>query len=211
MGVGGQREVGIEPKSGTSSMARTATLRCPAVLAWMDLEMTGLDPDEHVIVEIATLDHRRRPRVVAEGPDLVIHHPADALADDGRHSSATMHTRAACCPPSRRRPSRSRRRARPRSRSSRSTSPSRARCRCAATRSAPTAASSLAYLPEIEDYLHYRSRRRVDDQGAGRRWYPRRLTERARQGRGHRALDDIRESVDELRYYRGAIFKPSTT
>ena len=50
------------------------------VLVWMDLEMTGLEPSRHVIVEIATLITDDDLKVVAEGPDLVIHQDEDALA-----------------------------------------------------------------------------------------------------------------------------------
>src|SRR5262245_24200139 len=50
------------------------------VLAWMDLEMTGLDPARDVIVEIATLITDDDLEIVAEGPDLVIHQPEQALA-----------------------------------------------------------------------------------------------------------------------------------
>ena len=51
-----------------------------SVLAWLDLEMTGLDPSRHVIVEIATLVTDDELEIVAEGPDLVVHQPDEALA-----------------------------------------------------------------------------------------------------------------------------------
>jgi deoxyuridine 5'-triphosphate nucleotidohydrolase len=50
------------------------------VLIWMDLEMTGLDPGTDVIVEIATLATDDELEIVAEGPDLVVHQPEEALA-----------------------------------------------------------------------------------------------------------------------------------
>ena len=50
------------------------------MLAWMDLEMTGLDPSKHVIVEIATLITDDELNLVAEGPDLVVHATDDELA-----------------------------------------------------------------------------------------------------------------------------------
>src|SRR5919199_6957787 len=61
------------------------------MLVWMDLEMTGLDPGRHAIVEIATLVTDDDLAVVAEGPDLVVHQPAEVLAgmDD---VVRTMHT-----------------------------------------------------------------------------------------------------------------------
>ena len=50
------------------------------MLVWMDLEMTGLDPSRHVIVEIATIVTDDDLAIVAEGPDLVVHQPPEALA-----------------------------------------------------------------------------------------------------------------------------------
>src|SRR5947207_11035212 len=63
--------------TGTSS----TPLACHPVLVWMDLEMTGLDPTRHVIVEIATLITDDDLDLVAEGPDLVIAQPAEKLAE----------------------------------------------------------------------------------------------------------------------------------
>src|SRR5690242_13257506 len=64
---------------GTSSTAADPTLR--SVLVWLDLEMTGLDPARHVIVEIATLVTDDDLELVAEGPDLVISQPDERLAE----------------------------------------------------------------------------------------------------------------------------------
>ena len=51
------------------------------MLAWMDLEMTGLDPDQHTIVEIATLLTDDNLELIAEGPDLIVHATAAELAE----------------------------------------------------------------------------------------------------------------------------------
>src|SRR3546814_11670929 len=53
----------------------------PRMLVWMDLEMTGLDPARHVIVEIATIVTDDQLQIVAEGPDLVVHQPPEAMAE----------------------------------------------------------------------------------------------------------------------------------
>ena len=58
------------------------------------------------------------------------------------------------------------------------------------------------HLPEIEDHLHYRSVDVSTIKELSRRWYPAVLKNAPRKARGHRALDDIRESIEELRYYR---------
>src|SRR2546423_3884002 len=59
----------------TTGTGSTGPLACHPVLAWMDLEMTGLDPSRHVIVEIATLITDDDLELVAEGPDLVVAQP----------------------------------------------------------------------------------------------------------------------------------------
>jgi oligoribonuclease len=63
-------------------------------------------------------------------------------------------------------------------------------------------------LPEIDDYLHYRSVDVSSVKELARRWYPKVLSGAPQKTNTHRALDDIRESVAELRYYREAVFKP---
>ena len=99
----------------------------------------------------------------------------------------------------------------PRSRSwpmSASMSRSPARPRCAATRSAPTAASSPGTCPTLESYLHYRIVDVSSIKELARRWYPRAYFNSPEKNGNHRALADIRESIAELRYYREAVFVP---
>ena len=66
-------------------------------------------------------------------------------------------------------------------------------------------------LPEIEDYLHYRSVDVSTVKELCRRWYPEVYKAAPEKKGGHRALQDIRESVAELAFYRGAIFNPAPT
>ena len=68
----------------------------------------------------------------------------------------------------------------------------------------------VAQLPEIERYLHYRSVDVSTVKELCRRWYPDVLAKAPQKAGGHRALDDIRESVEELRYYRSTVFRPAT-
>ena len=65
-----------------------------------------------------------------------------------------------------------------------------------------------AYLPEIEDHLHYRSIDVSSIKELVRRWYPKIGQARPQKVGQHRALDDIRDSIDELRYYRERVFVP---
>jgi len=64
-----------------------------------------------------------------------------------------------------------------------------------------------AYLPEIENHLHYRSIDVSTIKELARRWYPDTLSKAPSKAGGHRAMDDIRESVAELRYWREAVFR----
>ena len=68
-----------------------APIRLLAMLAWMDLEMTGLDPSQHVIVEIATLVTDDDLNIIAEGPDLVIHQPEEVLAETTKAWRSVFH------------------------------------------------------------------------------------------------------------------------
>jgi oligoribonuclease len=65
------------------------------------------------------------------------------------------------------------------------------------------------YLPDIENWLHYRSIDVSSVKELVRRWYPQLNNSRPHKAGTHRALDDIRESVAELRFYRERVFVPS--
>jgi oligoribonuclease len=64
-----------------------------------------------------------------------------------------------------------------------------------------------AWLPEIEEFLHYRSVDVSTVKELARRWYPDAYSAAPKKSGAHRALDDIKESVEELRYYRKTVFK----
>ena len=164
----------------------SVSLHCPdtvvAMLAWMDLAMTGLDPSQHVIVEIATLITDDELNLIAEGPDLVVHATDDELSamDD---FVTNMHTKSGLLDQIK-------------------------------TSTVPLCGNSIGtdrrfldiYLPEIEEFLHYRSVDVSTIKELARRWYPDALAAVPRKEGGHRALDDIRESLKELAYWRGAVF-----
>jgi len=176
------------------------------MLVWMDLEMTGLDPARHTVVEIATLVTDDDLQVAAEGPDLVIHQPADALAemDDVVRK---MHTKSGLLAAI----------------ESSTLSLEDAgkqtldfiKQHVPEPRTVPLAGNSIGmdrrflatHLPEIEEDLHYRSVDVSTIKELCRRWYPDVLANAPEKAGGHRALDDIRESVEELKYYRTSVFK----
>jgi len=172
----------------------------------MDLEMTGLDPDRHVIVEIATLVTDDELEIVAEGPDLVVHQPPEALAAMDR-VVRDMHTRSGLLAAI----------------EASTTSLDEAGAATLAfilehvpdARTVPLCGNSIGtdrrflarHLPAIEDHLHYRSIDVSSVKELARRWYPAALADAPSKTGGHRALDDIRESVAELRYWRATVFR----
>jgi oligoribonuclease len=174
----------------------------------MDLEMTGLDPVRHTIVEIATLVTDDDLRVVAEGPDLVIHADAQALAamDDFVRK---MHTKSGLLD------------AMEASTLSLADAGRQTlefiRTHVPDKGTVPLCGNSIgtdrrfldAQLPDIENWLHYRSVDVSTVKELCRRWYPDIAAQAPEKGTTHRALEDIRESVAELAYYRTAIFVPA--
>jgi oligoribonuclease len=176
------------------------------VLAWMDLEMTGLDPDRHTIVEIATLVTDDDLSIVAEGPDLVIHQGEAALAEMGEVVTE-MHTKSGLLAAVRDSDIALE--------EAGSETLSFLRSHIAQARSVPLCGNSIGtdrrflarYLPEIEEFLHYRSVDVSTVKELVRRWNPKLLDAAPPKAEGHRAMDDIRESVEELRYYREHFFR----
>jgi oligoribonuclease len=172
----------------------------------MDLEMTGLDAERDVIVEIATLVTDDELQIVAEGPDLVVHQDSETLARM-EPFVRDMHIRSGLLPlieastvslPE-----------------AGSQTLAFIRQHVPTARTVPLCGNSIGtdrrflvrHLPEIEDWLHYRSVDVSTIKELVRRWYPDVLKgAKEKEGR-HRALDDIRASVDELRYYREHVFR----
>jgi len=171
----------------------------------MDLEMTGLDPDRHVIVEIATIVTDDDLNIVAEGPDLVVHATDEQLAEMDE-VVVRMHTDSGLLD---------------RIRSS-ELSLAEAGAQTLAflrehvpeARTVPLCGNSIGtdrrflarHLPEIEDHLHYRSVDVSTIKELAKRWMPDLLAGAPAKVGTHRALDDIRESIEELRFYRQALF-----
>jgi len=175
------------------------------LLMWCDLEMTGLEPDRHVIVEIALVATTVDLEVVDEGIDLVVHQDGAALAtmDD---FVLNMHTRSGLLD------------AITASTVSLADAGAEALAYLKAhvpERTAPLCGNSIGmdrrflarHLPAVEEYLHYRSIDVSTVKELARRWYPALFRKRPDKREGHRALADIRESIEELRYYRDTVFR----
>lgn len=171
------------------------------MLVWLDLEMTGLDPASHAIVEIATLITTDDLHIVAEGPNLVVHQPPEVL--EGMDEVVlSMHTRSGLI-----------------YEIAKSSISVEAAGRATLdflkqhlghTSKVPLCGSSIGtdrrflarYLPDVEDFLHYRSVDVSTLKELLRRWNPTLYGQRPRKSNTHRALDDIHESLSELRWYR---------
>ncbi len=167
--------------------------------------MTGLEPLRHVIVEIATLITDDNLNVLAEGPDLVVHATPEQLGEMGPFVTE-MHTKSGLLPEI----------------IASTITPEEAESKTleflkehiAEPRSVPLCGNSIgtdrrflaAHMPEVENFLHYRSIDVSSVKELCRRWYPDVLAAAAPKQEAHRALGDIRESIAELAYYRSTIF-----
>ena len=167
--------------------------------------MTGLDPARNVIVEIATVITNDELETIAEGPDIVVHATPDELGAM-EEVVRSMHTRSGLLLAIQSSP----------------TSLAEAgdetlaflRAHIGEPRSVPLCGNSIgtdrrflaAHLPEVENFLHYRSIDVSSVKELCRRWYPGVLAGAPPKKETHRALDDIRELIAELAYYRSTIF-----
>jgi oligoribonuclease len=177
---------------------------------WLDLEMTGLDVARHVIVEVAVLVTDSNLDPLDDGIDVVVHQPPAALAEMDDTVRA-MHTRSGLL----------------------------SAIQASTTSLAEAGEQALAYvhqhvdapgvaplcgnsigvdrrfldrqLPELDAYLHYRSIDVSSLKELCRRWYPTVFKKRPGKKETHRALDDVRESIVELAYYRDTMLRPVDT
>ena len=175
----------------------------------MDLEMTGLDPLVDVIVEVATLITDDELNIVAEGPDLVIFHPDEILAKMDPFV-VEMHTKSGLLAAI----------------SVSTTTLEDATVQTLAfikqhvpeARTVPLCGNSIGtdrrflakYMPDIENYLHYRCVDVSSVKELAKRWYPKVVMDRNAKSGLHRALDDVKESLRELSFYREKLFVVAT-
>ncbi len=175
-------------------------------LVWIDCEMTGLDLARDALVEIACLITDGELNVLDEGIDLVIKPPAEAV-DQMVPVVREMHTSSGLLDELASGVTLA---------EAQEQVLSYVRARVPDARRVPLCGNSIATdraflardMPELDSYLHYRMVDVSSIKELARRWYPRVYFASPPKHGGHRALADIRESIQELRYYREAIFVP---
>ncbi|WP_429105879.1 oligoribonuclease [Aeromonas allosaccharophila] len=173
-------------------------------LVWIDMEMTGLDPEQNVVLEIATIVTDKDLNVLAEGPVIAIHQSDEELAkmDDW---NVNTHTKSGLV--------------------DRVKASQYDEAKAIAEtldfirqwvpeRTSPLCGNSIGqdrrfmvkHMAELEAFFHYRNVDVSTIKELVRRWQPELLDQFTKSGT-HQALDDIRESIAELRFYRSHVFK----
>jgi len=174
-------------------------------IVWMDMEMSGLVPETERILEVAVVVTDGELNVVAEGPNLVVHQSEEVLEamdqwNTTHHAESGLTKRV------------------------RESTIDEAQASAAILqflaehtekRKAPLAGNSIhqdrrflaLYLPEVEAWLHYRNVDVSTIKELALRWYPKEYAARPTKKGRHRAMDDLMESIEELKYYRSALFR----
>ena len=177
-------------------------------LVWVDLEMTGLDVDQDVIVEIACIVTDSALAPLDEGIQLVVHADADTLKRMGDFVRE-MHTKSGLL--------KEIEGATVDVAAAQKATLDYVKQHVPKPSTAPLCGNSIGtdrrflarYMTELDDYLHYRSIDVSSLKELCRRWYPEVYRKRPGKAENHRALDDIRESIAELRFYRENLLIPA--
>jgi oligoribonuclease len=175
-------------------------------LVWIDCEMTGLDLGADALIEVAALVTDYDLEVLGEGVDIVVR-PDDAALEQMGDFVRSMHETSGLL-----------------EELAAGTTLADAeeqvlaylREHCPEGSRPPLAGNSVATdrsflvrdMPTLESFLHYRIVDVSSIKELARRWYPRAYFQAPEKRGNHRALADIRESIEELRYYREAVFVP---
>jgi len=171
-------------------------------LVWIDLEMSGLELEMHVIVEIASVVTDDRLEIVARGPDIAINHPQEILSlmDEWsfrHHQSSGLLDRIRASPYNCQRAEQE---------------TIEFISRYCQKGESPLCGNSVwqdrrfleRYMPRLEAFLHYRNIDVSSIKELVKRWYPTIPT--FKKKKAHLAMSDIEESIKELKYYREKVF-----
>ena len=173
-------------------------------LVWIDLEMTGLNPEKHVILEMATIVTDDDLKIVAEGPNIVINHPEkvmkemEAWSRDHHKASGLLDQVYASSYDHR---------------SAEKETLDFLSLHCEKGLS-PLCGNSIwqdrrfliKYMPSLGSFFHYRCVDVSSIKELVTRWYP--SIPAYEKKKPHLALTDIKESINELKYYREKVFLP---
>lgn len=173
-------------------------------LIWIDLEMTGLDPEQDVIIEIATIVTDSDLNTLAEGPVIAVHQP-DAALDAMDEWNTNQHGKSGLTE---------------RVRNSQiSTAEAEAQTVSFLEQWVPKGKSPICgnsigqdrrflvkYMPQLEAYFHYRNLDVSSIKILAQRWNPE-VAAGVKKSGAHLALDDIRDSINELKHYRDTFLK----
>lgn len=172
-------------------------------LIWIDLEMTGLDPDQDRVIELATIVTNASLAVVAEGPVIAIRQP-DVVLEAMDSWNLDTHTNSGLVDRVRE------------SEYDESTASAKTIAflrRHVEPGNSPMCGNSVCqdrrflyrWMPELERYFHYRNLDVSSVKELCNRWAPQ-IAQGLKKKSTHQALQDIRDSIDELRYYREHFF-----
>jgi oligoribonuclease len=181
------------------------TMKSPENLVWIDLEMTGLQPDADVIIEIATIVTDKHLNVLAEGPVFAVHQSAAVLSamdewNRRQHGGSGLTERVLA--------SRIDTAAAERDTlgflelwAERGRSPMCGNSICQDRR------FLARHMPALEKFFHYRNLDVSTLKELAQRWAPQ-IAQAFQKNSTHLALDDVRESINELKFYREHLLRP---
>ncbi len=175
-------------------------------LVWIDCEMTGLDLENDALIEVAVLVTDGELNILGDGAEVIIK-PTDAALEQMGDFVREMHTKSGLL---------DRLAAGVTMEEGMERILSHVKEFVPVEGKAPLAGNTIgtdrAFLardmPELESWVHYRNLDVSSIKELARRWYPRVMYQAPAKGGNHRALADIQESIEELRYYREALFVP---
>lgn len=175
------------------------------VLLWLDMEMTGLEPEKERIIEVATILTDGQLNEIAAGPELVIHQDDAVLAamdawNKKHHGGSGLVDRVKASDVT--------------DAAAEAATLAFLNAHIAGNDRPVLAGNSIhqdrrfirRYMPKLDARLHYRMVDVSTIKELSRRWYPDAIAKQPSKRESHRALDDVRESIEELRYYRRSVF-----